>query len=245
MNYKIAVPTHRRVELLGQQTLKLLEDFDPKDIYLFISDQQDYDFYKEKYEDYNLVLTNTKNVKEKFNYVQNFFPPDEWVVVFEDDIQQVQDLFNRDVKTVLSSCINICEKANQRAWGVYPSANLFYMRKDIEVGLTFLIANLFGFKSVNTDKLDVSFTSKHDYERSVLYYNFYGSVVRFNYLSCKTKNYGNKGGIQVDLESRENEEKYVSNELCRLYPDIYSINEGRKSKFTELKMNKNVVKYKV
>lgn len=245
MSYKIAVPTHRRVDMLGELTLNCLKDFNPQDIYLFISDQKDFDLYQQKYSQYNLVLTNTKDVKEKFNYVQNYFPPDQWVVVFEDDIKEVQDLYKRDLKTILSSCIQFCEKNNLKAWGVYPSSNLFYMKKDLEVGLTFLIANLFAFKAVEPGKLDVSFTSKHDYERSVLYSNFYGAVVRFNFISCKTNNYGNKGGIQEEKDQREEMEAFVSKELARLYPHIYSINEGRKSIYTELKMNKNVVKYKV
>jgi hypothetical protein len=243
MKYKIAIPTHRRSNTIGDLTLKLLEEFEPTDIYLFISDVEDFGLYLEKYPQYNLVLTDTKNVRDKFNFVQNYFN-DEWVVVMEDDIKKVKDLYNRHLRNILWSCITFCDKRKYKAWGVYPSSNEFFMKKDIEVGLTYLVANMFAFKAEKTDRLDCVLNTKNDYERSILYYNFYGSTVRFNFLSCQTNNYSNKGGMQTEKEIRAELEKEASEALCEKYPHIFTINTNRKSVYTELKMNKNVIKIK-
>lgn len=243
MKYKIAIPTHRRSETIGGLTLKLLQEFDPSSIYLFISDDEDFAKYEQKYSQYNLILTNTKNVKEKFNFIQNYFN-DEWIVVMEDDIKRVKDLYDRHLKNILWSCIAFCDKRNLKAWGVYPSSNEFFMKKDIEIGLTYLVANLFAFKAHKTDNLNCELETKNDYERSVLYHNFYGAIVRFNFLSCQTNNYTNKGGMQTEKDKRAEMEKEASELLCQKYSHIFSINHNRKSKYTELKMNKNVVKIK-
>jgi len=106
-------------------------------------------------------------------------------------------------------------------------------------GLTYIVANLFGFKAQQDSRLMCKMRSKTDYERSVLYYNILGDIARFNFISCLTNNYSNAGGMQ-EIANREAIEKEASLMLCKMYPEIYSINTKRKSKYTELKMNKNV-----
>jgi hypothetical protein len=245
MKYKFAIPTHRRSDIIGNLTLNTLKDFDKENIYLFISDDEDYKLYEELYPEYNLVLTNTKSVKEKFNFVQNYFSEGEWVVVLEDDVKEVQDLYERHLSNVLWYIFNFCGKHKIEAWGIYPSSNLFFMKKDIEVGLTYLVANMFGFISKKTENLNCILETKNDYERSILFHKVYGRVARFNFLSCKTNNYKTKGGMQTEKQQRSDMEFVASNKLVEMYPNIFSINEGRKSEYTELKMNKSVVKIKL
>jgi hypothetical protein len=245
MNYKIAIPTHRRVDKIGELTLNVLKDFDPSNIYLFISDSEDYELYKDKYPQYQHVLTDTHNVCDKFNFVQQYFPDDTWVVVLEDDIKEVQDLDERPLSTILWYMLKFCSSNGIEAFGVYPSSNKFFMKRSIDVGLTYLVANLFGFKSRKTENLNCVLPTKNDYERSVLFYLEYGKMVRFNFVSCKTNNYTNKGGMNFDKKDRELKENDASNQLVDLYPHIFSINTKRKSGFTELKMNKSVKTIKV
>jgi len=243
-NMKIAIPTHRRHDVIDKLTLNVLKDIDKKNIYIFISDEYDMNLYKNLYSDYNLVLCNTKTATEKFNFIQNYFDTDEFIFVMEDDVKKIQSLLTQDINKLFNFIETYCSNKNIKSFGVYPSSNKFFMSKTIDVGLTFIVANLFGFKSKNNNNLLCKLQVKTDYERSVLYYKTLGDIARFNFISCVTNNYTNKGGMQ-EMNDREVLEREASAALCTYYPDIFSINKKRKSKYTELKMNKQVVKEKL
>jgi len=241
---KIAIPTNRRSDVINKLTLSLLQKIDKKDIFIFISDVQDYKLYQKECIGYNLILCNTNNATNKFNYIQNYFDCNEFIFVIEDDIKKIQSLVTNDVTKLFKFIESYCLKNNINSFGVYPSSNKFFMSKTIDVGLTYIVANLFGFKSFNDSRLLCKMKTKTDYERSVLYYNVLGDIARFNFISCLTNNYNNKGGMQ-DNGGRSEIEKESSYMLCSMYPNIYSINNNRKSKYTELKMNKNVIKHNI
>ena len=238
---KIAIPTHRRSDSINKLTLSLLSDFDKKDIYLFISDEQDMTLYKKICPDYNLVLCETDNATDKFNYIQNYFDVGVFVIVIEDDIKQIQSLMTKDLKKLFGFIINYCNNKQINSFGVYPSSNKFFMSKTIDIGATYIVANLFGFKSNKDHRVLCQLKTKTDYERSVKFYKHMGNIARFNFISCLTNNYTNKGGMQ-EIADRASLERQASLMLCKLYPDIFSINENRKSKYTEIQMAKNVVK---
>ncbi|MDA1120851.1 MAG: hypothetical protein O2887_10255 [Bacteroidetes bacterium] len=238
---KIAIPTHRRHNLINKLTLSLLKDIDSKDIFIFISDKQDMKLYSKECKGYNLILCNTNNATDKFNYIQNYFEGGGYICVIEDDIKKIQSLLTNDIKKLLAFIESYCQKNLIYAFGVYPSSNKFFMSKSIEIGLTYIVANLYGFKANKDQRLLCRLPSKTDYERSALYYKMKGDIARFNFISCLTSNYKTKGGMQ-EMDNRVGAERVASNMLCKLFPDIYSINNKRKSMYTEVKMKKIIRK---
>lgn len=239
--FKIAVPTHRRSDTIQQLTLSVLDGIDAE-VYIFISDEEDYKQYEEKLPNHNLILCHTKNVKEKFNFIQNYFDEGTKVVVIEDDIQEIKNLYGHSLKQSLEYINEYCKENEIEAWGIYPSSNEFFMQKTIYEGLVYIVANMYGFTSRRDDKLLCRLNTKNDYERSVKYWEVYGKLARFNFISCLTKNYTNKGGMQLS-DNREKDEYEASNHLVDIYPNIFTINEGRKSKYTEIKMKKIINKH--
>lgn len=238
---KIAIPTHRRSDTINKLTLSLLTEFDKKDIHLFISDEADMSKYMEVCPDYNLVLCGTDNATDKFNYIQNYFDVGVFVIVIEDDIKQIQSLMTKNLQKLFSFIVNYCNNKKINSFGVYPSSNKFFMSKTIDIGATYIVANLFGFRSNKDHRVLCQLKTKTDYERSVKYYKYMGNIARFNFISCLTNNYKNQGGMQ-DIADRASLERQASLMLCKLYPDIFSINANRKSQYTEIQMVKNVVK---
>ena len=238
---KIAIPTHRRSDTINKLTLSLLTEFDKKDIHLFISDEADMSKYMEVCPDYNLVLCGTDNATDKFNYIQNYFDVGVFVIVIEDDIKQIQSLMTKNLQKLFSFIVNYCNNKKINSFGVYPSSNKFFMSKTIDIGATYIVANLFGFRSTKDHRVLCQLKTKTDYERSVKYYKYMGNIARFNFISCLTNNYKNQGGMQ-DIADRASLERQASLMLCKLYPDIFSINANRKSQYTEIQMVKNVVK---
>jgi hypothetical protein len=186
-------------------------------------------------------LCNTDNVTDKFNYIQNYWDDGDYVFVVEDDIKRIESLVTKDIQKLFAFIESYCVKNRTPAFGVYPSSNKYFMSKTVEVGLTYIVANLFGFTAKRDPRLLCHLPSKNDYERSVLYNKVYGPIARFNFLACVTDNYKNAGGMQ-GVGDRKAIEREASFALCALYPDVYSINAKRKSGFAEVKMKKNVQK---
>lgn len=241
---KIAIPTHRRANVINKLTLSLLHQFNKSNIYIFISDEQDMPLYQKECFGYNLIQCNTDNATDKFNFIQNYFDGSEFIFVIEDDIKKIQSLVTNDIAKLFKFIESYCLKHKINSFGVYPSSNKFFMSKTIDIGLTYIVANLFGFKAQKDRRLMCKMRSKTDYERSILYYKTLGDIARFNFISCLTNNYKNAGGMQ-EITNRELIEKEASLMLCKMYPEVYSINTKRKSKYTELKMNKNIKKEKI
>jgi len=212
---KIAIPTHRRSDTINKLTLSLLTEFDKKDIYLFISDDADMSRYMEVCPDYNLVLCETDNATDKFNYIQNYFDVGVFVIVIEDGIKQIQSLMTKNLQKLFSFIVNYCNNKKINSFGVYPSSNKFFMSKTIDIGATYIVANLFGFRSTKDHRVLCQLKTKTDYERSVKYYKYMGNIARFNFISCLTNNYKNQGGMQ-DIADRESLEHQASLMLCKL-----------------------------
>ena len=241
--FKIAIPTHRRSKTIKDLTLSVLEGIEAE-IYIFISDEEDYQLYQKELPTHNLILCNTKNVAEKFNYIQEYFEEGTFVAVIEDDIKQIQNLYNYSVNNLLKFIYNFCINNNIECWGVYPSSNKYFMSETIDIGLTYVVANLYGFTARKDDRLLCHLKTKNDYERSVKYWEVYNKIARFNFVSCITNNYTNKGGMQNET-NRAQDEKDASQQLIKNYPGIFDINTKRKSKYTELTMKKEYQKIKL
>jgi hypothetical protein len=238
---KIAIPTHRRSEVINGLTLAVLQDMPKDDITIFVSDAQDMPLYERTCPGYRLVLCNTKTATEKFNTIQNHYDGKDWVFVLEDDIRKVQSIMTQSLPKLFGFIEQFCNAKGIKAFGVYPSSNKFFMSKSIDIGQTYIVANLFGFKARPDAGLLCQLKTKTDYERSIKYYKTLGPLARFNFVSCLTNNYTNKGGMQ-EIADRATLEREASLMLCHMYPDVFSINDKRKSKYTEVKMVKRVEK---
>lgn len=237
--YQIAIPTHLRSDTIAKHTLKLIEGVSVP-VTLFCSNEADAALYR-KYETdmVRVVVTNTTDATGKFNAIQEWYPAGTFVFVIEDDIKSVQSLYTQSVRSILNQMYTFCNQHDIAACGVYPSSNKYFMKKSIDVGMTYLVANLFGFTASADKRLLCTLPSKTDYERSVRYAQVYGRVARFNFVSCITNNYKNAGGMQ-ELTNRAQLEADASYALAEMYPNVFSINTNRKSQYTEVNMTKRI-----
>jgi hypothetical protein len=62
--YRIAIPSYNRLEQLGQKTLKTLEfhNIDKSIIDIFVANKEQYDLYKNKYPEYNIIIGEKKSL---------------------------------------------------------------------------------------------------------------------------------------------------------------------------------------
>ena len=103
----------------------------------------------------------------------------------------------------------------------------------ISTDLKFIIGFLTGV--INNRKAEIrTIGDKEDYEITIKYYLNDGGVIRFNNISCYTRCYKVPGGIQADRKVELS--KKNADILIKRYPDLVSINNGRKSPFVEIKL---------
>jgi TET-associated glycosyltransferase-like protein len=111
-------------------------------------------------------------------------------------------------------------------WGLSPVVNPFYMRNQWRAGLYFAIGQCFGV--VNDPKLMLRHSAKEDYERTLLYYERDGAVVRINSHVAQTRPMrGHPGGMQAANPNRRADEAVAVTELKRRWPYLVRDKKSR------------------
>lgn len=261
MEYVIAIPSHRRSMTFAKRTLKYLQstNIDLDRVTLFLSDDEDFDAYEMW--GLNMVVTNVKNARDKFNAIHYHYPVGTRVFVIEDDIHNLcyrddhatpkrQRLVDLD-GMIQESFEELGEKG---MWGINPSDNTHYTvmwtaeshlkpsgrKYQFTRKLNLLVAHAFGFVSTRDPELAVKELTKTDYERSCLYFEKSVILRRFDIgAGTGTNSYNNEGGMQEDHtrdERREMEDKACDNLVAR-FPELLDHNFFKESSpFAELRM---------
>ena len=138
----------------------------------------------------------------------------------------------------IKKAFKLSEKTGFRNWSVYPRDNAFFMKptehkNHVTTDLRFLMGGFHGV--INCKKAEVrTIGDKEDYERTIKYYLNDGGVIRFNNISCYTRVYKAKGGLQET--HRKLESNKSSKTLIKKYPSLVSVNHARNSPFIEVKL---------
>lgn len=226
MKYKIAIPSHRRSKLLLEKTLKVLRNINKELIYIFVSDEEDVKEYKELLPGYRIIYeTQLNDLKEKHNFMIDYFDEDEWIVFFEDDIDNIikkkgskTEEFTGDLESLFKIGFNECLKEKTKLWGVEPTGNGFYMKNQYQKSYKLVVAYMFGM--IIDKRLKITSAWKHDYERTILHSIYFGGAVRFDMFGAKTNSFKNKGGLQSELKGEERANKEIEGVkfLVKKYP---------------------------
>jgi hypothetical protein len=237
MKYKIAIPSYRRSDNFIVENILQEANIDPKLVYIFVSDIEDYNKYKIKHNQYNIVYNkDLKDLKEKHNYINEYFNENEFIVVIEDDIKQIVKKNGKkvikfiDLKKLIEIGFNECLKTGSKLWGVSPTDNGFYMSDTYGKCFKVIAGYLFGM--IIDKKIKVSVSQKHDYERTILNKIHYGGVVRFDMFGTSSNSFTNKGGLQdiYTSEERKIAEINVNNYLTSVYPEYVA----KKNRFNKV-----------
>jgi hypothetical protein len=245
---RIAIPSHNRAGLIGTLTLAYLKrcGIEQSSIDVFISNRQ-------QYHDYNaagiqalcgnIIIANTDNVRDKFNFIHSYYPAGTEVLVIEDDIESIQRLagYNKleeelELLRHASIGFDYCKSNATKLWGISSNNNPFFLKDQASFCFKMVVANMYGFIAEQPPLLVTQHT-KTDYERTILYTLKYGGVIRLDYLCPMTRNYKNPGGMQ-DLSdaTRAAQEEQASKYLASTYPELCKLNTGKSSKFAEVSL---------
>lgn len=245
-DYVVAIPSYKRAEILKEKTLAVLHKYDiePKRIFIFVADKEEEEIYKKTLPEnqYNKIIVAKKGLHNARNIINDYFPVGQKIVEADDDIRGFIEFDESQkrhekplvsLKRVIERGFAEAEKHGAKLWGVYPSANGFFMKDSISTDLKHIVGSFWG--QINPGKkVRIHLQSKEDYERTLQFWKKDGIVIRMNNVSPQTAYYKTPGGLQLQRtkEKIEDEVKFLQEH----YPDYIVINPHRKSGFVEIRL---------
>lgn len=246
-NFVVAIPSYNRENIISTKTLKTLKEggVSPKKIYIFVANKQQYDLYDELVPKnlYNRLVIGKKGITNQRKFISQWFPEGQYIVSIDDDVDEIQILNKKgdklvkleDINNFIISSYKLLKKEGLYIWGIYPVRNEFFMKPTITTDLRFIIGVLFGYINRHNKKIypSIQSESKEDYEQTILYYKMDGGVLRYNFITTKTK-FNAEGGLGRDRQKMNAD---AANYLKHKYPDIITIFH-RKNDMTEVKLSR-------
>lgn len=247
MKYVIAIPSYRRPETICKKTLNYLlniADIDPKCVTVFLSDPKEMYSYLDEMNDAGLrvkVVVGKPSLNLQRRFISNYYPEGTHIFNIEDDIPGIYSAPSPkrlEVVTRLHNLIlegfSLTEQMRTKLWGFAASCNPFYLYGSRpNAGLYFIDGACFGTINTHDKKLWSTLLDKEDYQRCLLYFKRFGSVVRLSMYAAKNVTYKEKGGMEGQRSAKNSRE--CAEYLIKKFPGLVKINEKRKStEFTEI-----------
>jgi hypothetical protein len=252
-DWTIVIPSYNRVETLKNKTLALLQKHKiPKErIHVIVADEDQAELYKAGVgDDVGKIVVGVKGLVAVRNWIFQNYPLGAPVISFDDDVKgfieydaraRRHERPLRDLAGMFDRGFAECKKAvsptgtKARFWGAYPSANGFFMKPGVTTDLRFIIGSFWGcFNPGKEIQVPIGGGEKEDYQRTLLFWEADGVVVRLSDVAVQTATYGTPGGLQ-DGNRLARERKTVKAMLKR-WPTLLAPNPRRKSGYPEVRL---------
>jgi len=225
-DYVVAIPSYNRSDVLAKKTLATLHSgsVPVSKIHIFVANQEEYDKYQTAIPKhlYGKMVIGKLGISNQRRFIVEYFPEGQKVVSLDDDVEKILKKVKesdtklqqiRNVDAFFKEAFDRAQKEGCFIWGVYPTANPFFLRGGVTTTLKFIIGGLYGFIVRHDKGLMPSPESegKEDVELTILHYICDKKILRYNYICFKSKNFSSGGlGIQKDrIKSSEKAAKYL------------------------------------
>ena len=228
--YKIVIPSYQRYELM---TLQHLGMYDPKDIYIFVADKEEYNKYFKYWNEYNIII-GEKGIKNQRNFITNYFDDGDIIVSMDDDIIRFHDRKDRLLKDAIDSCVNYLKNSDLGLMTFPPTCNSYFNREEQYTTGTYLCVGVFHiYKNDKSVQLTCDFVE--DYERAVLFMKRDGGVLRCWDIAYRHLPHNPKGG----LTDQRNDDKLIlqTNKMIYKYPEYLSYKYIMRLPLPQLKLH--------
>jgi len=250
-DYVIAIPSYKRAETLRDKSLKLLHEYniEPRRIYIFVANKEEEKVYKDILDpkSYNKIVVGVPKIGPQRNFISDYFPVGKPLVHMDDDVSAFiewsatarrNETSLKDLKGLILKGFDACRKANCSLWGIYPTANGYFMKNEHTTDLRYVIGAFNGCFNPGTTgpkgvKLELEM-DKEDYERSIRFYLRDGAVVRLRNVAPKTAYYTEKGGNQEFRTMKTVADG--AKKLIKMFPELCSLNMTKKSGYPEIRL---------
>ena len=233
-DYVICIPSYKRANFCNEKTLTTLHKnkIDPKKIYVYVANKEDYDLYKSTLDTklYNKLVIGKKGLVPQRQFIMEQWPTGKQIVFFDDDVESIDLSMSSRFKShnldyFIREAFKECQNHKSYIWGVYAVFNPFFRkgRQELTTQLNYIVGAFYGI--INRPKLkSIQLTitkengQKEDVERTIKYFIEDGIVLRFNKIGFTTKYYGKEGGLGK-FEERLKPMKEACKKLEEKYPE--------------------------
>lgn len=254
MDYRIAIPSYKRADIIQKKTLKYLQKCNiPHTIIdIFVANKNEYEEYKKSIPNnlYNNIIITEVGLDKARKGIRDYYPAGANVFHLDDDIECLQLLRNKELIEIteldkyIKFGFKLMRKERTKLCGIYAVQNHFFMDNSYSKGLYFCVGSCYWQINDKDPYLDLICDEKEDYQRTIKSYIKYGSVLRFNNITAKTDYYITKGGMQENRSLDKIDE--IGKYLIKKYPQYVRKNTSRKKRFEILfKRQKKNVKVKL
>lgn len=232
--WRIAIPSYKRPNELKEKTLNTLEEAGiTTGIIIFVANEEEKIEYKKLIKNHKIVIGKL-GITAQRNFIKQYYKKkNSCILVMDDDIERMETINKEsgklekihDLKSLFTDCFITAKNNNVNLWGVYGARNPIWMNRfetKYKMGFSFLIGCVYGFiveDDMTPYLMDESIKIKQDYEQSVLHYKEMGNIIRFNWITFKTKFYAD-GGLGSKLERYE-QNLLDQIKLCERYPEFF------------------------
>ena len=210
-DYIICIPSYKRAVVCKERTLTALNknNIDPKKIYVYVANKEDYELYKNTLDakTYNTLVIGKKGLVPQRQFITNQWPANKHIVFLDDDVESIDLSLSSEFKKhnldyFIKYAFSECVKYKSFIWGVYAVFNPFFRkaRKEMTTDLNYIVGAFYGIinrPALKAIQLTITKENgqKEDVERTLKYFLHDGIVLRFNKIGFVTKYYGKEGGL--------------------------------------------------
>tara|TARA_Y100001972_G_scaffold112497_1_gene146289 strand:- start:1948 stop:3168 length:1221 start_codon:yes stop_codon:yes gene_type:complete len=232
--WKIAIPSYNRPDALRDKTLKTLAEAGINSgITIFVANEDEKKRYRERIKKIRIVV-GVIGITAQRNFIKKYYKQvNDCILVLDDDIERFETInketnkFEKitDLKSLFTDCFITAKNNNVNLWGIYGARNCMFMARQktkFKLGFSFLIGCVYGYiveKDMTPYLMDENVKIKQDYEQSVLHYKEMGNILRFNWVTIKTKFYA-EGGLGKKPE-RQQQNLIDQKILTQKYPEYF------------------------
>jgi hypothetical protein len=221
MNYKIAIPSYKRPETIKRKTLKIIDEHNINidRVTIFVADKEEEQEYINSLGSKYKIVVGVPTIGEQRNFIEKYYKEGEKVLMFDDDIDgvfvkdgsKIKPIENLEEEFIIKG-FNECEKTNAKFFGLYAAANGYFMKHRIYNKLCYICGGVFGVIIQHDPFLNRRTNHGEDYEYSIRQYIKNKIVVRFDYITIKSKFFKEEGGLQT-IRTK----KYIFDSINKIY----------------------------
>ena len=225
---QIAIPSYGRCTTLGAKTLSFLNNMvgvTLSNITIFVANEDEFIDYSRQYPDYHIVIGKL-GITAQRNFIMNYYDYNEYVVSLDDDIEDLITLNDNNYYDLFIRGKREMDRTGLTLWGVASTTNTYFYanQKEMSTNLKFCIGQCFGFINKRYHLNETYCKVKQDYLFTLMNYENFGGVVRFNHVGMKSKMF-TKGGIG-DKKSRWDDNEIAARYIADVYQDLATIVRG-------------------
>ena len=235
MEYRIAIPSYRRAELLSTATLATLAKYgvNPKLVTVFVADDAEYREYRQVLPSGYEIVKAVPGLLRARQFYHSYFDRGTPLLNLDDDIRDIKvkdgsalGPYSGTIDEMVETGFGLAEKYHSGMWGINPANNGFYLKDEVTVGLRLMCGifhgNYAGDEAVVGVDRPTDNSSAEDFETTIRSFLMRGSVVRMEWLTPITKFFA-PGGMTAEVEDRQRENTLAIHEVAARYPELASV----------------------